>query len=144
MLLTLIQKHHRVIFYRERFRLIPKQDECTRHPGMVYKRYCELCGSKVIFFTRDVFSWKIARLILKTIQTEKSRCQSNILTKAGRLNCCIGYAIGFLSKKRKCKLFHELLRKQMKMKRHLAYLQHYEHIYICTNSQQQILCNVSA
>lgn len=99
MLLTLIQKHHRVIFYRERFRLIPKQDECTRHPGMVYKRYCELCGSKVIFFTRDVFSWKIARLILKTIQTEKSRCQSNILTKAGRLNCCIGYAIGFFEQK---------------------------------------------
>lgn len=61
--------------------------------------------------------------------TERSRCQSNILTKAGRLNCCIGYAMGYLSKKHKCKFINELGKKQMIMKRHLAYLQHYEHIY---------------
>lgn len=36
-------KMHRVIIYREQFRLIQEQDKCTRHPDMVYKRYNELC-----------------------------------------------------------------------------------------------------
>lgn len=32
-------KMHRVIIYREQFRLIQEQDKCTRHPDMVYKIY---------------------------------------------------------------------------------------------------------
>lgn len=157
-------KTHRVIIYRERFRLIQKQDKCTRHPDMVYKRYCELCefplcsnctehrkhkiqNIKTTFKTKRQHHKKFIdriesdilysrRILLEDCKvdfencpTERSRCQSNILTKAGRLNCCIGYAMGYLSKKHKCKFINELGKKQMIMKRHLAYLQHYEHIY---------------
>lgn len=43
--------------------------------------------------------------------TERSRCQSTILTKIGRLKGGIGYAMDYLSKKHKCKLIQELGKK---------------------------------
>lgn len=157
-------KYHRVIIYRERFRFIQKHDECTRHPGMVYNRYCELCdlslcsnctehrkhkiqNIKTTFKTKrqhhkkfidrigsdTLYSRRIlledCKVDFENCPTERSRCQSNIFTKAGRLKGCIGYAMDYLSEKHKCKLIQELGKKQMIMKIHLAYLQHYEHIY---------------
>lgn len=157
-------KYHRVIIYRERFRFIQKHDECTRHPGMVYNRYCELCdlplcsnctghrkhkiqnikttfktkrqhhkkfidriGSDILYSRRILL--EDCKVDFENFPIERSRCQSNIFTKAGRLKGCIGYAMDYLSKKHKCKLIQELGKKQMIMKIHLAYLQHYEHIY---------------
>lgn len=61
--------------------------------------------------------------------TERSRCQSNILTKTGKLKGGIEYAMDYLSKKHKCKLIQELGQKQMILNIHHAYLQHYEHKY---------------
>lgn len=157
-------KYHRVIIYRERFRFIQKHDECTRHPGMVYNRYCELCdlplcsnctehrkhkiqtikttfktkrqhhkkfidkiGSDILYLRRILL--EDCKVDFENCQTERSCCQSNILTKTGRLKGGIEYAMDYLSKKHKCKLIQELGKKQMIMKIHLAYLQHYEHIY---------------
>lgn len=136
-------KMHRVIYYRERFRLIDKQDKCTRHPDMVYKRYCELCELPLcsnctehrkhktrniitIFKTKRQRHKKLIdriesdilymrRILLEETKgnfenrrIEMPRCQSNISTKARRLNCCIDYALGYLSKKHKCELIQKV------------------------------------
>lgn len=88
--------------------------------------YCELCklplfsnctehikdkiqNIKTTFKTRRILL-EDCKVNFKKFQTERSRCQSDILKKAGRLKGCIGYAIDYLSKKHKCKFIHRLIK----------------------------------
>lgn len=41
--LDLKTKDHHVTIYREKFKLIPKQDVCIRHPESFCRKYCEPC-----------------------------------------------------------------------------------------------------
>ncbi|XP_056003833.1 uncharacterized protein LOC130046518 isoform X1 [Ostrea edulis] len=42
-------KHHDVVIYREKFKCVPINDDCFRHPGWKYEMFCEPCEIPVCF-----------------------------------------------------------------------------------------------
>lgn len=46
-------KKHKIVFYSEKFKCIPKQEKCFKHPSNVCRKYCKPCQVPVCDFCSD-------------------------------------------------------------------------------------------
>lgn len=74
-----------------------------------HKNFIDRIDSDILYTRRILL--EETKTDLKNRRIEMSRCQSNIITKAWRLNCSVGYAIGYLSKKQKSRVNSRSMKK---------------------------------
>ncbi|XP_062612805.1 E3 ubiquitin-protein ligase TRIM45-like, partial [Saccostrea cucullata] len=155
--------YHDVIIYREKFKYIPKQEICARHPEKIYEMFCHSCELPVCFQCKEhrnhnILDIRVAykanrqhykeiihnirsetlynnscllagiRSDLKTCHTEISNNQTKILIKAQKLYLSNVIDAVMCDVKIRCKQFIQSLQQQrMKIIRHLACIETFEH-----------------
>lgn len=148
---------HNVIKYREKLKYLKNQELCLRHPKCIYDNFCEVCNIPICsdctehrthkttnvrtaYETKrrqnkamipkikeeELFCWSFwfdIDLDFKIVSESVANINSELLTLSKNLTRCIDRLLQKFPAKIRC------LKQKIKMKRCIASIQKYEHVY---------------